>query len=688
MERKEKLLGFLTNQAKVPHLPEEIAIMLGAEGEIDEILKYLDELLREGKVLKGKKGRYEVAKRRGLYSGIYRHNPKGFGFVSPDEGEDFFISDKNSGGAYTGDVVLVSEIKEGKHSREGIVEKILERKNETVVAIYKNGWAKACDASLDMKIKITNPSKRHNGCRVAVKITDYKKPLGEVLVNLGNAGEIESRIRAIMFEHAIPEEFPSEVLSAAETIDKRISAEEYAKRKDLRNIKTITIDGADARDLDDAISLMKNGENFCLYVHIADVAHFVKAGDAIDREAFSRGTSCYFPGSVSPMLPPVLSNGLCSLNPREEKMALTTMMVIDKNGSVLSYEISESVIKSDYRMEYSEVTGLLEDEKHPLWEKYADIKDMLFEMLKLMKILREERFQKGSIDFSIPEPKIILDENGRAEDVVLSENTISNMMIEEFMLCCNKTLAEHAFWAQIPFAYRVHEAPSGEKIEEFRKFISLFGLKIPGKATGRRLMSLLENIKGLPEERSINTLLLRSMAKARYDGENLGHFGLGAPYYCHFTSPIRRYPDLFCHRAIKESLRGGDLKEIAHICDEVSKHSSERECEAEWAERDAVRLKMCEYMEGHIGEEFDAVISSVTGFGFFAELENGIEGLVRAEDIEGDFYVFDKEHLELRGERRKGTFKIGDKVKILVASVDTEAGYIDFLLGRHKWNKK
>ena len=688
MERKEKLLGFLTNQAKVPYLPEEIAVMLGAEGEIDEILKYLDELANEGKVIRGKKGRYEVAKRKGLYSGVYRHNPKGFGFVSPDEGEDFFISDKNNGGAYSGDVVLVSEIKSGKHSREGMVEKILERKRESVIAIYKSGWARACDASLDMNIKIVNPSKMHEGCRVAVKITDYKKLLGEILVNLGYEGEIESSIKAIMFEHSIPEEFPKEVLSAAEKIDKRISAEEYAKRKDLRNIKTITIDGADARDLDDAISLFKDGENFCLFVHIADVAHFVKSGDAIDGEALTRGTSCYFPGNVFPMLPPVLSNGLCSLNPNEEKLALTTMMVIDKNGSVLSYEISESVIKSDFRMEYSEVTKLLEDEKHQLWERYVDIKDMLFEMETLMKILRRARFKKGSIDFSIPEPKIILDETGGAVDVTLSENTVSNMIIEEFMLCCNKTLAEHAFWAQIPFIYRVHEAPDSEKIDEFRKFISLFGLKIPGKVTGRRLMSLLEKIKGLPEERAINTLLLRSMAKARYDGENSGHFGLGAAYYCHFTSPIRRYPDLFCHRVIKESLCGGNLKKSFAVCDEVSKHSSERECEAEWAERDVVRIKMCEYMERHIGEEFDAVISSVTSFGFFAELECGIEGLVRAEDIEGDFYVFDKEHLELRGERKKKAFRIGDRVKVFVAAVDTESGYIDFLLGRHKWNKK
>lgn len=680
MDRKEKLLGFLANQAKVPLFPEEIAVMLGAEGQEVEILRYLDELVSEGKVIKGKKGRYEAASKKGVFCGVYRHNQKGFGFVSPDDGEDFFISDKNRGGAYTGDTVLVTEIKNSRHSREGMVQKVLKRKNETVVAIYKSGWARACDSSFDMKIKITRPSKSYEGCRVVVKITDFKKLFGEVLINLGNMAETDSSIKAIMYSHGIPEAFPPEVLSEAEGLEGEIPAEEYERRKDLREIRTITIDGADARDLDDAVSLEKDGENFRLYVHIADVSHFVKEGSMLDEEAFKRGTSCYFPGTVYPMLPSTLSNGRCSLNPLEDRLALTTIMVIDKSGTVLSYEIAESVIKSDFRMEYGEVTKLLSNKNHEEWERYAPIKDMLFEMLSLMKILRARRFEKGSIDFNIPEPKIILDENGKVSDVVLSENTISNMIIEEFMLCCNKTLAEHAFWAQLPFAFRVHEAPDSEKIDTFRKFISLFGLKIRGKATGGRLMELLREVEGAPHGRAVNTLLLRSMAKARYSAECMGHFGLGATYYCHFTSPIRRYPDLFCHRVIKDSLCGKSMKKAAAICGDVAERSSERENAADMAERDVVRLKICEYMRQHVGKEFDATISSVTSFGFFAELENGIEGLVRVEDIKGDYYVFNEEMLQLCGERKRKVFKIGDRVRVMVAAVDMEARYIDFYL--------
>ncbi len=687
MDKKEKLLGFLENQAKLPYLAEEIALMLGAENA-DEVTFFLEELLAEGKVLKTKKGRYEAAKKRGIYTGVYRHNAKGFGFVTPDEGEDFFISDKNRGGAFSGDTVTVSEIKSRKHGREGAVCSIVKRSNETVVAIYKRGIATACDASLDMKIKISEPSKEYENCRVVVKIENFKRLLGKVIINLGSRRETESEIRGIMYEYGIPEKFPEGVLEAAKDIPSEISEEEYEKRKDLRTLKTITIDGADARDLDDAISLEKNGENYKLYVHIADVAHFVKEGGEIDAEAFKRGTSCYFPDRVLPMLPEALSNGLCSLNPGVDRLALSTAMVIDEKGAVISYEIMQSVIKSDYRMEYGAVSEMLESEKSEKWNGFEDIRQMLYDMKKLMEILRRRRFEKGSIDFNISEPKIIMGENGEVSDVVLTKNTVSNMIIEEFMLCCNKTLAEHAFWAQLPFVYRVHEAPKEEKIDTFRKFIALFNLKIPGRATGERLMTLLEKIKNTPPEKAINTLLLRSMAKALYSPENTGHFGIGATYYCHFTSPIRRYPDLFCHRIIKKSLEGGDVTVFFEKAAVAAEHSSEREDAADNAERDVVRLKICQYMKNHVGQEFDATISSVTNFGFFAELDNGIEGLCRAEYIKGDYYVYDERLLQLRGERTGKTFNIGDRVKVLVAAVDIEARYIDFYLIKGGQNGK
>jgi len=684
MNRKEKLYAFLKEQAKVPLLAEEIAIMLGAQDEIEEVLKLLEELVSEGMVIKGKKGRYEAAEKRGIYVGIYRHNARGFGFVS-GEGEDFFIPEEGRGGAYNGDTVAVREKKSRKHSREGEIVQIIKRKNETVTAIYRKGFARACDISLDLKIKITNPSDSFENCRVIVKIDDFKRKDGSVLLNLGSVKEAESEIRAIMYEHKIPEKFPDDVLNSAAEI---VMETDLPERVDLRDIKTVTIDGADARDLDDAISLTKDEDgNYRLYVHIADVSHFVKEGDVIDKEALQRGCSYYFPDRVVPMLPQKLSNGLCSLNPGEDKATLTTAMVINESGSVVSYEICESVIKSDHRMEYGVVTQLMENENDPLWEKYEDVRQMLYDMEKLMNILRKRRFEKGSIDFNIPEPKIIIDENGKVADVVLEKNTVSNRIIEEFMLCCNRVLAEHAFWAQMPFVYRVHEEPGAEKIEKFRKFIALFGLKIGGKATGGRMMTLLREIEGEMYERAVNTVLLRSMAKARYDAENIGHFGLGATYYCHFTSPIRRYPDLLCHRIIKESLKGKPLQKFIPITLDAAEKSSERERAAEEAERDVSRLKICEYMKNYIGEEFLATVSSITNFGFFAELDNGIEGLVRVEDIKGDYYIFEEETLSLRGERSGRRYKIGDRVKILVAGVDTAARYIDFFIaeGGQPW---
>ena len=680
MDRKEKLLAFLTKQAKIPYLAEEIAVMLGAADMLPEVQGVLDELVMEGKVIRGKKGRYEAASKKGIFTGVYRHNPRGFGFVSPDDGEDFFVSDNNSGGAFSGDIVQVTEIKSRKHSREGAVLKVLERKNETVIGIYKKGIVNASDPSLDMKVKITEPAQLFENCRVVVKITDFQRLRGYVLINLGNFREAESEVKAIMYQYKIPETFPENVLAAANRTENEIPSEEYEKRTDLRNLKTITIDGADAKDLDDAISLEILDEGYKLYVHIADVAHYVNDGGDIDAEAFKRGTSCYLPGRVLPMLPEKLSNGLCSLNPGTPRLALTTAMVINKSGDVSSYEIMQSVIESDYRMEYGQVTKMLLDGNCDEWSGYEDIKEMLFGMETLMKILRARRFEKGSIDFNIPEPKVIIDENGKAADVVLTENTVSNMIIEEFMLCCNRTLAEHAFWANLPFVYRVHAAPDEEKINSFRNFIRLFDLKIPGKATGRRLMDLLNEINNTPQEKAINTILLRSMAKARYEAENTGHFGIGATYYCHFTSPIRRYPDLFCHRVIKATLDGKDTSHLIKKSEDAAVMSSEREDAADNAEREVVKLKICEYMKKHIGEEFEATISSVTNFGFFAELHNGVEGLVRAEDIKGDYYAFDEKLMCLRGERTKKCFRIGDRVKILVSSVDIAARYIDFFL--------
>ena len=673
MDRKEKVLLFLKEQAKAAYLPSEIAAFLGAQDGMDELQTILDELLSEGQLVKRGRGRYEAADKADAAEGIYRRNAKGFGFVTCSGG-DIYISEKNRAGALDGDTVQVRGVK-SRRNREGVIVKVLKRGRETVTAVYRKGYAVPRDKALDIKIKIDNPHTEFEGCRVAVKITDYKKMHGEVLVSLGSANDPDSAVAAILYEYGVERDFPSGVEKEAKTLS--TLKPNTSSRRDLRRLLTVTVDPDEARDLDDAVSLVMDADgNYVLYVHIADVSEYVKGGSEVDKEAFSRGTSCYYPDMVCPMIPSVLSNGVCSLNPHEDRLAVTTKMTIDPEGRLKKYEISESLISSDFRMTYDGVTDLLENNKPAHRKKYAEVSDMLFSMRDLALILRRNRFENGSIDFNIPEAKVVM-ENGIVKDIVLEDNSISHQIIEEFMLICNKTVAEHASRAQLPFVYRVHEAPSDEKMDHFKAFAALFGCRAGGKMSGQRIMQILEKFKDTPQERAVNTVLLRSMAKARYDEENTGHFGIGAAYYCHFTSPIRRYPDLLCHRIIKASF-SGDCAKFASLVSEAAIKSSEREIAAAQSERDVVRLKMCEYMSEHIGEEYDAVISSVTGFGFFAELENTIEGLVRAEDIKTDYFVFDEKTLSLVGKRTKKTFSIGDKVRVTVAGVDTENAYIDF----------
>ncbi len=678
MNEKEKLMAFMTQQAKIPYFPEEIAAMLGAEDRLSEVTLLLEELCSEGTVIKSKKGRYEAAIHQNVFVGSYRHNPKGFGFVTNIDG-DFFISPDSINGAFHGDKVMVKLQSSKKHVSEGVIIRIMERANKTVTGIYEGGYVLPTDNTLDMKLKLIPADKKLEGARLIVRVTDYEKLTCELLVNLGSAKETESALLAIMHNHGIPFSFPENVTAEAEKFQDNAEAF-LSERTDYRDLLTITIDGATARDLDDAISIFKNDNGYILYVHIADVSEFVRQNSLLDSEAFKRGTSSYFPDRVTPMLPEALSNGICSLHPGISRLTVTTKMEIDKNGAVTAYDVSESVIKSDFRMTYDDVTELLENEDSALWDKYKALSDMLYAAKELSDTLRVRRFEKGAIDFNITEPEIIIGENGSVIDIVAEKRTVSNKIIEEFMLICNKTVAEHAFWAKIPFVYRVHEKPDIQKIEAFKKFISLFGYTIPGKASGQRLMSLLSKIEGRGEEKAINTLLLRSMPKAIYSNECIGHFGVGAAYYCHFTSPIRRYPDLVCHRIIKESIKGGNLKKLFSFVDEASRQSTDREYETDIAEREADRIKICEYMEKNVGKIYDATISSVTTFGFFAELDNYVEGLVRVEDVKGDYYVYNDKTMSLVGERTKKVFRIGDKVTVRVAHVDVEAGYIDFTL--------
>lgn len=493
-----------------------------------------------------------------------------------------------------------------------------------------------------------------------------------------------------MYDYNLSDTFPKAVIKEAKSIPMELDENELKNRIDLRDLTIVTIDGDDAKDLDDAISIKKldNG-NYELGVHIADVSYYVKEGSELDKEAYKRGTSTYLVDRVIPMLPKELSNGICSLNAHEDRFAFTVMMTIDNTGKIIDNEIFKSVINVDERMTYKDVTAILEGSKAKELKKYSYLKENFELMKELSNILRNRRYKRGSIDFDIPECKIILDEKGHIKDIVKYELTISNNIIEDFMLAANETVAEKFYWLEAPFVYRVHEAPDSEKMEDFIKLINSYGYKVKGlnKLKAKAFQEVLKKIKGTPEEKVISTLMLRSMQQARYNPENMGHFGLAAEYYCHFTSPIRRYPDLFIHRVMSEMIGNGykfkndrRLKKLKKLANEAAIMSSDMERNAQNAERDSKDVKKVEYMSQFIGDEFEGVISSVTSFGFFVELPNTIEGLVRVESIEDDYYVYNEKTYSLIGEHTKKVYKIGDQVKVKLVKADMEIKKIDFVV--------
>ncbi len=491
-----------------------------------------------------------------------------------------------------------------------------------------------------------------------------------------------------MKKYKLTPDFPQDVEAEVAKVVEEVPEEEKANRKDLRSIPMVTIDGADAKDLDDAISIeqLSNG-NYKLGVHIADVTHYVREGMALDKEALERGTSVYLVDRVIPMLPRKLSNGICSLNPKVDRLTLSVFMEIDNRGTVINHEIVEGLINIDERMIYEDVSDILEKDDQELKQKYSNLVDMFKMMESLCLILRNRRENRGAIDFDFPESKVILDDKGKPIEIRKYERRIANRMIEEFMLVCNETVAEYFYWQNTPFVYRVHEDPSLEKLEEFNKFIHNFGYHLKGLSTEihpKTLQDLLKKIEGTKEERLINTLMLRSLKKARYAGHNLGHFGLAAKYYCHFTSPIRRYPDLEIHRIIKESinekLNNKRLEQLSGIVPNIADQSSTRERLADEAERETEDLKKAEYMADKIGEVYEGIVSGVTSFGMFVELDNTIEGLIRLSYLIDDYYIYDSEQHMLIGERRKKIYRMGDVVKIKVSKVDIAQREIDFTL--------
>ena len=592
-------------------------------------------------------------------------------------------------GAINGDKIAVKVTREDTNTkkREGEVVEILERNTTTVVGIYEDSKSFGFVISEDTRISrdIYIPKRDRNGAQdgdvVTVKITKWpegnRKPEGVVTEVLGRKGDRGIDILIVIKKLGLPEEFNSKVLKYAEGISEEIDESEYKGRRDLRDVRMVTIDGEDAKDLDDAVSIEKlpNG-NYKLGVHIADVSHYVRENNPLDKEAFKRATSVYLIDRVIPMLPRKLSNGICSLNPKVDRLTLSCIMEIDHKGKVVNHEIVESVIRTNERMTYTDVTKILEDNDEELIKRYDYLVDDFKTMKELCKILRAKRTKRGAIDFEIAEAKIILNELGKPIEIKPYDRAISNRMIEEFMLVANETVAEHMFWTHLPFVYRIHENPDDEKLTKFKEFIHNLGYNInwTEEIRPKTLQDIIEKVKGKSEETVVNTLLLRSMMQARYAPECTGHFGLAAQYYCHFTSPIRRYPDLQIHRIIKEYLHGKiDEKrenKLKNIVGHSAKQSSEMERKAQDAEREVDDLKKAEYMQDRIGEEFEGVISSVTSFGVFVELPSTIEGLVHITDLDDDYYIYEEDHLRLIGERTKKIYKLGDKVLVECVHVD------------------
>jgi ribonuclease R len=699
---KETLLSFMREEAYRPmDIQELVAVFDISSEEYKAFKKTLKVMELEGSIVRTKKDKFAVPERMGLIKGKLQAHKKGFGFLIPEvEGErDVFIPSSSMNGAMNGDRVLVQITRDDLNGkkREGEVAEILERANTRIIGVYEDsrnfGFVVPEDVRLNQDIFISKKDKNgaKHGDVVIVKVTNWpdkrRSPEGIVTEVLGAKGEKGLDILTIIKKHGLPEEFPEKVLQYAEGVPEEIEEKEIKRRRDIRDLRMVTIDGEDAKDLDDAVSIerLDNGM-FRLGVHIADVSHYVREKNPLDKEALKRATSVYLIDRVIPMLPKKLSNGICSLNPQVDRLTLSCFMVIDGKGKVVSHEIDETIIRTNERMTYTDVTKILEDKDEELLKRYDYLIDDFKAMEELCLILREKRRKRGAIDFDFEESKIILNELGKPIDIKPYERAIANRIIEEFMLVCNETIAEYMFWNNLPFVYRVHEEPDEEKLQKFRDFVHNLGysVRIGQEIHPRVLQEVLEKVKGKTEETVVSTLLLRSMMQARYSPECTGHFGLAAKYYCHFTSPIRRYPDLQIHRIIKEHLNGKiderRHEKLATIVEIAARQSSEMERLAEDAEREVDDLKKAEYMMERIGEEFEGIISSVTSFGIFVELPNTIEGLVHITDLDDDYYIYDEAHLMLIGERTKKVYRLGDSVKVKCSRVDIDNREIFFEL--------
>ena len=703
-ERKDMLLALMNEKEYVPMKLKELAILLDVPKENREDLKQvLDALMAEGKISVSKKGKYGKAEIF-AQTGIFHAHPRGFGFVTIEGRDgDVFVAPDNIKDAMDGDTVQVVVEEETKNRKaEAVVVKILTRANETVIGTFEKskrfGFVIPDNPRITVDVFIPEGADMGavTGHKVIVKLTSYgsgrKNPEGRVVQILGHVNDPGVDILSIIKAYGLPEGYPEDVMEEVadvpEALTEEMIEEELAKgRVDLRDVLMVTIDGEDAKDLDDAVSVSKEIVNgrvmYHLGVHIADVTHYVRENTSLDKEALKRGTSVYLVDRVIPMLPHRLSNGICSLNAGTDRFALSCLMDLDEKGNVVGHRICESVVRIDRRMTYTAVNAVLEGK---CLEEYEEFVPMFLLMDETAKVLRSKRMARGAVDFDFPECKIILDEKGRPKEIKPYERNDANMLIEDFMLSANETVAEEYFWQQIPFLYRTHEKPDEEKIKRFGILINNFGYSIRlqnGELHPKEMQKLLAKVAGTPEEALLSRLALRSMKQAKYSTECVGHFGLAAKYYTHFTSPIRRYPDLQIHRIIKENLHGNlNQKRLSHydrILPEVSVWTSSRERLAEEAERETDKAKKVQYMERRVGEIYDGVISGMSNYGFYVELPNTIEGMVRVSELNGDYYVFDEDRYELVGERTRRKFKLGQQIRIQVVGVDRYMKTIDFL---------
>lgn len=717
-KRKKVICDLVNDELYVPMKEKELAVFLQVSKEDkQDFRRILQELLAEGKLTVTAKGKYKKSEGN-LLTGTFISNGKGFGFVEIEGREDdLYIPEDKVNGAFHKDTVQVALMsgRTGGKRQEAQVVSILSRGMTQLVGTYersRNNFGFVIPDNVKLAQDIFVPKERSKGAmtghKVVVEITDYgndrRSPEGKVVEILGHVNDPGVDIMSIVRGYELPVEFGEKIMNQVERVSQEVSEADRAGRKDLRDVVMVTIDGEDAKDLDDAVSVSFDGDKYYLGVHIADVTNYVQENSALDREALKRGTSVYLVDRVIPMLPHALSNGICSLNEGVDRLALSCLMTVDKRGEIVDYEICESVINVNKRMSYTAVKNILQDEdivkKEEDYKQYASFVPMFRLMESLAAALREKRRKRGSIDFDFPECKIYLDKEGHPVDIKPYERNVATRIIEDFMLAANETVAQHFYWQELPFVYRTHGVPDAERIQKLSTFINNFGYYMKtmdrkGSKVGseeihpKEIQKLLDKIAGTPEEAMISRLTLRSMKQAKYSVESSGHFGLACQFYCHFTSPIRRYPDLQIHRIIKEQLRGR-LKEerVAHyrgILPEVAKHSSEMERRADEAERETDKLKKVEYMEARIGEEYEGVVSGVTGWGIYVELANTVEGLVHISKLPGDYYYYNENTYEMVGEATGRTYKLGMPVKVRVEDCDKVTRTIDFSLVREEY---